>query len=396
MDKSGKSGFFRRSHSLPNTKVKKGQRREHPIEDRQDEANPEEVHDVLRNIKILAINAKKYFKKKKIYRYYCEELIDRWIPDLKRLLRISSREEKRNKEKAEAEEENFRQETNREFRNFSKDYNRKKKVSDEAIIWKQKYEEELAELRRRHEEEISTLKREHEAAMKRLKDEKEKLLTRLSQAAGNKLRENNPAVSDLSDPNRPLKLSEKISELYDNEWTDAMEILEADREEKKAVETLLRIIVKCYELCEKFSKSQLSSLKGACWGDKNNVKEGDSVPTNKAIELRKDIASWMISSSSLPQAILQEIEQDIGKEDAKKCEPYIQKCVQYCWFMCVQDPNMHVVVWTSGTKFDNNEMKSFTKIGQYVDFTVWPALYLHKDGPLLSKAIVQGTNHAVV
>ncbi|XP_062580563.1 uncharacterized protein LOC134242490 [Saccostrea cucullata] len=168
MEKSGKRGFFRRSHSLPSTKVKKGQRRQQPIEESQDEANPEEVHEVLRNIKILAISAKKYFKKRGVYRYYCEELIDRWIPDLKRLLRISSREERRNKEKAEAEEENFRQETNREFRSFSKEYNRKKKVSDEASNWKQKYEEELAEQKRKYEEEISKLKKEHEEAMKRL------------------------------------------------------------------------------------------------------------------------------------------------------------------------------------------------------------------------------------
>lgn len=105
----------------------------------------------------------------------------------------------------------------------------------------------------------------------------------------------------------------------------------------------------------------------------------------------------MVSYQSLLlQVICQELEQLIGEDDARKCKPFIQKCVQYCWYLSVQDPGMYLAVWTSGTKFDNNEMKSFTKIGQYVDFTVWPALYLHRDGPLLSKAIVQGTNHATV
>lgn len=37
----------------------------------------------------------------------------------------------------------------------------------------------------------------------------------------------NPNVTDLSDPNRPLKIAEKYSELYDNQWTSAMENLEA-------------------------------------------------------------------------------------------------------------------------------------------------------------------------
>ena len=38
----------------------------------------------------------------------------------------------------------------------------------------------------------------------------------------------NPNITDLSDENRPTKLSEKFSELYDNEWTDAFE--EAENE----------------------------------------------------------------------------------------------------------------------------------------------------------------------
>ncbi|XP_048774622.1 uncharacterized protein LOC125679440 isoform X2 [Ostrea edulis] len=396
MAKLEKRGFFR-SWSLPSNQVKKGKRRDFEARDGETpEASPEEVHEVLSKIKTLATNAKKSFKKKKVYHYYCEELIDRWIPDLKRMLRITSREERRLRERAEAQEENLRGETRRDLRNFSRDFDRKRKGDEEITALKQKHEDEIFRQRKDYEENISKIKREHEEAMKRLKDEKEKLLTRLSQAAGNKLRENNPAVSDLSDPNRPLKLSEKISELYDNEWTDAMEILEKDREEKKAVETLLHIIVKCYELCEKFSKHQLSSLEDACSGEINSVKEQDSIATGKAKGIRKDIAPWMISNSNLYQVICQELEQLIGEDDARKCKPFIQKCVQYCWYLSVQDPGMYLAVWTSGTKFDNNEMKSFTKIGQYVDFTVWPALYLHRDGPLLSKAIVQGTNHATV
>lgn len=38
----------------------------------------------------------------------------------------------------------------------------------------------------------------------------------------------NPNIADLSDENRPTKLSEKYSELYDNEWTDAYEEVEPD------------------------------------------------------------------------------------------------------------------------------------------------------------------------
>lgn len=40
---------------------------------------------------------------------------------------------------------------------------------------------------------------------------------------GQKLTDNNPNVADLSDVNRPTKLAEKYTELYDNQWTDAFE-----------------------------------------------------------------------------------------------------------------------------------------------------------------------------
>lgn len=48
-------------------------------------------------------------------------------------------------------------------------------------------------------------------------------LARLSSVAGEKLTKGNPAITDLGDPDRPMKIGEKYGELYDNEWTDAME-----------------------------------------------------------------------------------------------------------------------------------------------------------------------------
>lgn len=40
---------------------------------------------------------------------------------------------------------------------------------------------------------------------------------RLTEVAGARLRNNDPGISNLSDPNRPLKLNDKMSGLYDNE-----------------------------------------------------------------------------------------------------------------------------------------------------------------------------------
>lgn len=58
---------------------------------------------------------------------------------------------------------------------------------------------------------------------------------------GQKLTDNNPNIADLSDQNRPTKLAERFTELYDNQWTDAFEILD-NGNEKETIGTLLKIL----------------------------------------------------------------------------------------------------------------------------------------------------------
>lgn len=66
---------------------------------------------------------------------------------------------------------------------------------------------------------------------------------RLSAYAGEKLRLNNPGLADLSDENRPNKLAEKFSELYDNAWTDALESLaNTNQNEESQIQYLLQTL----------------------------------------------------------------------------------------------------------------------------------------------------------
>ena len=48
-------------------------------------------------------------------------------------------------------------------------------------------------------------------------------------------------------------------------------------------------------------------------------------------------------------------------------------------------------VTTPNVIFNKDLFKEYTTRGYYLDYIVWPALFLHKDGPLLSKGIAQGT-----
>lgn len=61
---------------------------------------------------------------------------------------------------------------------------------------------------------------------------------RLSKVAGSRLTEGNPSITNLGDPNRPMKIAEMYSELYDNEWTDIMDKFENGKKKPKGPKVL--------------------------------------------------------------------------------------------------------------------------------------------------------------
>ncbi|XP_060589659.1 uncharacterized protein LOC132744884 [Ruditapes philippinarum] len=71
---------------------------------------------------------------------------------------------------------------------------------------------------------------------------------------------------------------------------------------------------------------------------------------------------------------------------------YIQKCVNICWSMYRHNPPVFIELpeLKESTPFDTNKYKPYTSSGKFIDYIVWPALYLHEDGPLLCKGVAQG------
>ena len=47
------------------------------------------------------------------------------------------------------------------------------------------------------------------------------------------MRSNNPNLADLSDPFRPTALGKMFGEIYDNEWSDAFEVVGGETEKDK-------------------------------------------------------------------------------------------------------------------------------------------------------------------
>jgi len=57
------------------------------------------------------------------------------------------------------------------------------------------------------------------------------------------LTDGNPNITDLNDQNRPGNVADQFSEVYDNEWTNAFEVLQTmGFTEKKAIVQLRKLV----------------------------------------------------------------------------------------------------------------------------------------------------------
>ena len=61
--------------------------------------------------------------------------------------------------------------------------------------------------------------------------------------------------------------------------------------------------------------------------------------------------------------------------------------------MNVQSPPMEflqVPLTGAGEQFNGAPYRSYTKQGALIDFVVWPAMMLTKEGPIIMKGVAQG------
>lgn len=105
--------------------------------------------------------------------------------------------------------------------------------------------------------------------------------------ASSMLRYNNPNIADLSDENRPTKIAEKMSELYDNQWTDAYDALQNEMDEKDIIKFLLDILM-VHRLTYSYIVSKIFKL---AWISENIMFMHFNMDNLCTVELR-----WLASS----------------------------------------------------------------------------------------------------
>ncbi|XP_052794372.1 uncharacterized protein LOC128227669 isoform X2 [Mya arenaria] len=287
--------------------------------------------------------------------------------------------------------------------------------------------------------------REEKIMMKRrtMKSEKTKTLlqrqtilesVRLRKLAGEKLTQDNPNIMELSDPNRPTKLGEIYSELYDNQWTDAFEgLTQSGYQEAEAIRALNITLKHAYKFCAKkasemltktedvamqifeaYTESRISvwqSMELPSVRDEQFIERhwkpkqrhvGDRTGERRAPNRDKVVVKPAKIESELVK-LLKEVSLSIvpvvqqsylrGKWDEtciEPLEPFIKKCLFLCWMMVVQSPPMVFDKNTEeGTKLESALYKQYTQTGDVLEYVVWPALFLHEDGPIVCKGVAR-------
>lgn len=234
----------------------------------------------------------------------------------------------------------------------------------------------------------------------------EELTNRLSSFASKQLTEGNAAFTDLSDKNRPTKIGERFGLIFDDEWSEAFEELTGGgMDDQSVISNLLQIIQHGYEYCMKKADEQLEDLqsvmkipilqpfqiKHSLHVPKDMVQILTTATLKHAKDYRKVTAS--ISSPEVCKVFLRE-ESDFLKRrlqtlsSGEKLRVYIQVCIEQLWLMCVQDPQMSLEFADPNTPIQKDLYKFHEKKGTIVHLTVWPVVFLHKGGPLISKGYV--------
>nr|XP_034299989.1 uncharacterized protein LOC117681061 isoform X2 [Crassostrea gigas] len=73
-----------------------------------------------------------------------------------------------------------------------------------------------------------------------------------------------------------------------------------------------------------------------------------------------------------------------------KTTHFAERCVELCWFMQITQPPIHLSARVPDDGMMNNDIfKAYMKSGTEIDYIVWPVMYLHENGPLLTKGIAQ-------
>ncbi|KAK3099138.1 hypothetical protein FSP39_000026 [Pinctada imbricata] len=214
------------------------------------------------------------------------------------------------------------------------------------------------------------------------------LRNRLSMIASQRLHDGNTSIADLSDDMRPSKVAEQFSEMYDNEFTDAFqELTSLNMQDEKVVKHLNKVLKAAYELTKPSSEAQLNGIMVALTHPQG---EGNNIPDKSMEDLLRFARETQRRGAKFAlDSLRKDFFDKHGEYLTSHClKVFALRCVDLTWYCNVQHPKL-LLEWEREGDILKDYLKPYTRSGHTIDYQVWPTLFLHKDGPVLLKGIVQ-------
>ncbi|XP_052078862.1 uncharacterized protein LOC127716654 isoform X1 [Mytilus californianus] len=211
--------------------------------------------------------------------------------------------------------------------------------------------------------------------------------------------------TEIGDQNKPRRLGQRFSEVFEDTWSNAYEVLkpkkpeskkEDEKEEmdEKTIDILQNVVKVIYEFCKKTADNQVNKLMMGMvppifdpMNTKKEPKTEDKETITKTEQMAQDYRK-AVAPATIPilkqNILLQELQGKVLPDISigKELKEYVDNCVNLIWYMCIQQPPMEIVWGKRGDKF-NKEMFRFSgKKGTKFRLTVWPAVLYHKEGAL--------------
>ena len=179
-----------------------------------------------------------------------------------------------------------------------------------------------------------------------------------------------------------MKISDDYSKLFNNELAD---IIANSENEKRTIEqalNYLHIIYKQWRKTRTLHDQSFSKLKNP------SISQKDSL-TN-AFFTKKKGRSLVVKPELIDESIISKcFSEDLLNENSNNVYAFASKLNRLVAAMLCQTPPCVLKVPSQGSQFKKDKCRAYLNSGAYIDYNVWPTLYLYSGGPILSKCVAQ-------
>ncbi|XP_053399686.1 golgin subfamily A member 6-like protein 22 [Mercenaria mercenaria] len=200
-------------------------------------------------------------------------------------------------------------------------------------------------------------------------------------------------TTDPSDTILPKDLGVKYEELYKTQWSGAFEnIRQHFDSEEETIEALLEILEDIMNFCKSKAQEQIDDLYRVL------TFSADQEDGNVTDKITKHLKECMRELSCLAKEYLYGLYPlSLQKKSSRALqylmdvEDFVKESFELLWLLVIQDPPVvfHPIA-EKGDVLDLDIYKSYKTTGRYITFTVFPALLLHEDGPVLAMGVAEG------